>query len=88
MKDEFLANDMFKEKLKQRELILYKNNSYDFVKTSEIIWIATGYNIIQCEQLSLFVITNGFATIKKDHIYNLIPIAESLELNEFTTFIL
>jgi hypothetical protein len=47
MKDKFLANDIFKEKLKQRELILYKNNNYHFVKTSEIIWIATRYNIIQ-----------------------------------------
>jgi hypothetical protein len=37
MKDKFLANDIFKEKLKQRELILYKNNNYHFVKTSEII---------------------------------------------------
>ena len=65
--------------LKKRELVLYNSINYSFNETADAIWVATGYDLIQCEQLALLIKLRGYATIKTGHSQELLSIAESLE---------
>ena len=70
-----------------RSLIVFDNNKHTFFSTADEVWIATGYDMIQCEQLALLIKTKGYAIIKISDIYELIPMSETLELAGFKTLI-
>lgn len=74
--------------VKHKKLVVYKNDNYDFFETSEIIWIVTGYDHIQCEQLAIILLTKGYVTIKTDEINILLPMAEALNLEKLETLLL
>jgi hypothetical protein len=69
----------------ERELIMYSSDKLTPEKASEIIWIATGFDVIQCEQLAQLIYSKGFATIKIGDIDELIPMSETILLDGFKT---
>lgn len=69
------------------ELIVNDNRNHSFLRTADEIWIATGYDFLQCEQLSILLKTKGHTVIKISNIYELIPISETLELSGYHTLI-
>jgi hypothetical protein len=70
-----------------KSLVVFDNNKHTFISTADEIWIATGYETIQCEQLALLIKLKGYAVIKISDIHELIPMSETLELAGFKTLI-
>jgi hypothetical protein len=66
-----------------RELVMYDSNKHTFKDAIETIWIATGHDELQCEQLALLIDSKGYATIKVGDIDELKPMAETIELEGF-----
>lgn len=66
--------------LKKKELILYNSINYSFNETANAIYIAIGYDLLQCEQLALFIKLKGYATIKIGYVQELLLVSESLKL--------
>lgn len=67
----------------QKGLVLYKSDKHSFEELVETIWIATGNDDIQCEQLAVLINANGYATIKEGDVDELKPMAETIELDGF-----
>jgi hypothetical protein len=70
-----------------RELVVFDNLKHSLARTSDEIWIATGHDLIQCDQLAILIKIKGYAVIKIGDIHELIPMAETLELAGFKTMI-
>jgi hypothetical protein len=76
------------QNLKTRELVLYNSNKHSFSETADAIWVAVGYDLLQCEQLALFIKLKGQATIKTGNLQELSSIMESLDwVGQFNTVI-
>lgn len=67
----------------EKELVMYDSDKHTFEDAIDIIWIATGHDELQCEQLALMIDSMGYATIKVGHIDELKPMAETIELEGF-----
>ena len=65
------------------KLILYNDSKHTIVDAIDMIWIATGHDELQCEQLAMMVHTKGNAVIKEGDVDELIPMKETLELEEY-----
>jgi ATP-dependent Clp protease adaptor protein ClpS len=84
MKDKKLnKEEIFQRNPNERELVMYDSNEHTYDEAIDAIWIATGHDELQCEQLALLIDTKGFATIKVGHIEELHPMAETIELEGF-----
>jgi hypothetical protein len=70
-----------------KSLVVFDNNKHTFFSVVDEIWIATGHDIIQCEQLALLIKSKGYAVIKISDVHELIPMSETLELSGFKTLI-
>lgn len=66
--------------LKKRELVLYNSINYSFNETANAIYIATEYDLLQCEQLALFIKLKGHAIIKIGYVQELLSVSETLKL--------
>lgn len=64
-------------------LILYKDTIHPIDEMIEMIWVATGHDDIQCEQLAMLVNSKGKTIIKSGDIDELIPMMETLQLERF-----
>ncbi len=71
----------------ERELVMYDSDKHTYDEAIDAIWIATGHNELQCEQLAVLIDTKGFATIKTGHIEELQPMAETIQLEGFKVMI-
>jgi hypothetical protein len=67
----------------ERELIMYDSDTHTYDEAIDAIWVATGHNELQCEQLALMIDSIGYATIKIGSIDELQPMAEAIELEGF-----
>jgi ATP-dependent Clp protease adaptor protein ClpS len=65
------------------KLILYNDSKHTMVDVIDMIWIATGHDELQCEQLAVLAHTKGNVVIKKGDIDELIPMKETLELERY-----
>jgi hypothetical protein len=66
--------------LKKRELVLYNSINYSFNETASLLYLATKYDLLQCEQLALFIKLKGYATIRIGDAQELLSVSKSLEL--------
>jgi ATP-dependent Clp protease adaptor protein ClpS len=67
----------------ERELVMYDSDVHTYDDAIDAIWVATGHNELQCEQLALMIDSIGYATIKIGSIDELQPMAETIELEGF-----
>lgn len=70
-----------------RKLVMYYSDEHLFEDVVDIIWIATGYEKIQCEQLARLIETKGHAVIMIGHIDELKPMSETIILDGFKALI-
>jgi hypothetical protein len=70
-----------------QKLIMYRSNDHLFEDVVEMIWIATGHEKTQCEQLAHLIELKGHTVIKTGHIDELIPMSETIKLDGFKTII-
>jgi ferredoxin-NADP reductase len=88
MKDKKLNKEEILQRTpNERELVMYDSNEHTYDEAIDAIWIATGHNELQCEQLAVLIDTKGFATIKIGHIEELQPMAETIQLEGFKVMI-
>jgi hypothetical protein len=88
MKSEKLnENNSLERNPNERELVMYNSDKHTYDEVIEAIWIATGHNELQCEQLMTLINTVGYATIKIGHIEELQPMAETIQLEGFKVVI-
>jgi hypothetical protein len=80
-------NDFLERNPNERELIMYDSDKHTYDEAIDIIWIATGHNELQCEQLAILIDTVGYATIKVGHIEELQPMAETIAMEGFEVVI-
>jgi hypothetical protein len=80
-------NDFLERNPNERELIMYDSDKHTYDDAIDIIWIATGHNELQCEQLAILIDTVGYATIKVGHIEELQPMAETIAMEGFEVVI-
>lgn len=69
--------------IKTVRLVLFNDTIHTDDEMDEMIWVATGHDEIQCEQLRMMVRGKGSAVIKVGDIDELIPMYETLQLEEF-----
>jgi hypothetical protein len=77
------AEGLFGKTPDERELVMYDSQNHTFGDAIDAIWIATGHDEIQCEQLAMLIDATGCATIKVGNIDELQPMAETIELEGF-----
>lgn len=73
----------FESSENSKELVMYDSPNHTFDDAIESIWIATGHDEIQCEQLAILINNIGYTTIKVGHISELSPMAETLQLEGY-----
>lgn len=70
-------------------LILYNDDYHSDDEFLNAIWIATGYDVIQCEQFLKLIRLKQFVIIKQGNIIEeLLPMMETLQIESFKTRIL
>lgn len=79
---------MQKVNVKTLKLVLSKDIIHSDDEMDEMIWIATGYDEIQCEQLRMLVNNKGSAIIKTGDIDEILPVYETMQLEEFKVSII
>ena len=62
----------------KRELVMYDSDRHTFNQALRSIWLVTGYEEIQCEQLTILIHYKGHAVIKIGELEDLIPMMEVL----------
>jgi hypothetical protein len=72
-----------KKSTDEMQLVMYDSDKHVYDDFIDAIYIATGYDELQCEQLTLMINSKGFATIKVGHIDELKPMAETIQLEGF-----
>lgn len=75
-------------KSSERRLVMYNSNEHTFGDAIYAIWLATGYDEIQCEQLTLLIDMKGSAVIKIGDGEELKPMLEILLSDGFDAEIL
>jgi ATP-dependent Clp protease adaptor protein ClpS len=65
------------------KLILYNDSKHTMIDVIDMIWIATGHDELQCEQLAVLAHTKGNVVIKEGDIDELIPMMETMELERY-----
>lgn len=84
MKGKRISKENFLNKGRNfRELVMYNSEVHTYEEAIDAIYIGTGHNELQCEQLAILIDTIGYATIKIGCISELKPIAETIELAGF-----
>jgi len=74
--------------VKTLKLVLSKDTIHSDDEMDEMIWIATGYDEIQCEQLRMLVNNKGSVIIKTGDIDEILPMYETMQLEEFKVSII
>lgn len=62
----------------EKRLVMYNSNEHTFGDAIYSIWLATGYEEIQCEQLTLLIDMKGSVVIKIGNREELMPMLEIL----------
>lgn len=64
--------------ISKRKLRMYDSDRHTFDEALRSIWLVTGFEEIQCEQLTILVHHKGYATIRIGEVQDLIPMMEVL----------
>lgn len=64
--------------ISKRKLIMYDSDRHTFDEALRSIWLVTGFEEIQCEQLTILVHHKGHAVIRIGEVEDLIPMMEVL----------
>jgi hypothetical protein len=70
-------------------LILYNDDIHTDAELQEMVWVASGYDEVQCEQLVKLIRIRGHAIVKEGNIIEeLIPMLDTMQVDGFKCKIL